>query len=131
MQTPTFFEESRVGCLALRKHRLDVNAHLAARRVAAADDAEAQTLLAGAFAELDAEDGEGGVLHRPGQSAELGLRLLLGHLRHQRRRHYCAQPVMPQIVWVLQSENIHVEFKKIEKMHILWSSFIIPKSELE
>jgi hypothetical protein len=113
MQTPTFFEESRVGCLALRKHRLDVNAHLATRRVAAADDAEAQTLLAGAFAELDAEDGEGGVLHRPGQRAELGLRLLLGHLRHQRRWHYCAQPVMPQIVWVLQTDNIYkIDLKK-------------------
>lgn len=63
IQTPTFFEESRVSCLALRKHRLDVDAHLAARRVPAADDAEAQTLLAGPFAELDAEYGEGGVLH--------------------------------------------------------------------
>ena len=131
IQTPTFFEESRVGCLALRKDSLDVDAHLAAWRVAAADDAEAQTLLAGAFAELYAEDCEGGVLHRPGQRAELRLRLLLGHLQHQRRRHDCAQSVMPQIVWVLQSENIHVEFKKMEKMHILWSSFIIPKSKLD
>lgn len=97
----TFFEESRVGCLALRKHRLDVDAHLAARRVPAADDAEAKTLLSSSFTELDAEDGEGGVLHRPGQRAELGLRLLLGHLWHQRWRHDGAQPVMSQIVCIL------------------------------
>ena len=61
----TFFESSFIGSLAVGEDRLDKDAHVASRRVVAADDAEPETLLAGALLEHHVLDEDLGLLERP------------------------------------------------------------------